>query len=164
MFRVLEVTHGEFFECIRGGQCVEGEHFWKPFLPEQGPAKCMSADAPCDDETAQKPMAIATYDGAEAYCGSKGGRVPTLSEWFWAAMGGDENRMYPWGDEPLSDKHANVCEIQCAEYFCGAGDKYGVNEPCMRDFQPIFEGDDGYPYTAPGGAIQPVPAGGGNST
>jgi len=34
---------------------------------------------------------------AEAFCIWDGGRLPTDLEWEYAAAGGDENRIYPWG-------------------------------------------------------------------
>lgn len=38
-----------------------------------------------------------TLEEAEEYCASKGGRLPTESEWFVVA-GGEKDRRYPWGE------------------------------------------------------------------
>ena len=45
-----------------------------------------------------KPMKGIGYALAFAFCAWDGGRLPTLAEWNFAAMGGDENRTFPWGN------------------------------------------------------------------
>jgi formylglycine-generating enzyme required for sulfatase activity len=59
---------------------VLGNHTWR--------------DAP---ELETKPISCITYQLAFAFCHWDGGRLPTESEWEYAAAGGPQDRAYPWG-------------------------------------------------------------------
>lgn len=56
-------------------------------------------DQPGDNEST--PAGCLTWHHAQAFCIWDGGRLPTEAEWEYAATGGDENRIWPWGNGPI---------------------------------------------------------------
>lgn len=50
-----------------------------------------------DDDDEQMAINCVSWYEAFAFCAWDGGWLPTETEWEYAAAGGDENRLFPWG-------------------------------------------------------------------
>jgi formylglycine-generating enzyme required for sulfatase activity len=53
------------------------------------------------------PINCVSWYEAFAFCAWDGGRIPTEAEWEYATAGGDENRLFPWGDDTSAPLPAN---------------------------------------------------------
>ena len=93
------------FEAVKKGKPASPNTWWKPVADAswrhpQGPESSAS-DKP------NHPAVHLSWFDAMAYCRWKGKRLPTESEWEYAARGRLTNQIYPWGNDPISPQRAN---------------------------------------------------------
>jgi formylglycine-generating enzyme required for sulfatase activity len=84
------------------------------------------------DGWGNKPVTWISLEDARAYAKWAGKRLPHEWEWQYAAQGGDENRVYPWGndwnaaDVPTPDKGRSLTQPDDVEAHPAGASTFGV--------------------------------------
>lgn len=67
------------------------------------------------DERMRHPVVHVSWNDAMAYAAWSGGALPTEAQWEYAARGGLEQKLYPWGDE-LNPDGRFLCNVWQGEF------------------------------------------------
>jgi formylglycine-generating enzyme required for sulfatase activity len=139
-----EVTAGDYKACSDVGKCkrAANEVEWPNITPAE--RKVYAPLCTANDPTRKDhPINCVTWEMASLYCKAQSKRLPTEAEWEYATRGPD-GRVYPWGDEPPTEKHLNACGSECVAW--GRANK--------TPLEPLYNADDGFPTTAPVGRFE----------
>lgn len=106
-----EVTVGRYDLCLQAGACTE---------PATGPGCNFRQSGRADH-----PINCVDFAQAQAFCAWLGRRLPTESEWEYAARGGAQERVYPWSAAGTPDApDAQLCWRRPLESGTCAGCTY----------------------------------------
>ena len=103
-----EVTVWQYKACVDAGECTEPDDYTVDSHCSWGQAGRESHPANCVD-----------YFQATAFCEWVGGRLPSESEWEYAARSGGQDVIYPWGNDRPTCIYAVMDDTRAGGRGCG---------------------------------------------
>jgi len=94
-------------------------------------------------DRADHPVNCVDWNQAQVYCSWAKKELPTAEQWEYAAVGND-NRRYPWGDEPPDATRLNAAGTEYKRLY---------ESFSKREVTPMYNADDGFPTTSAVGAV-----------
>jgi len=143
----MEMTVAQYKECSDRGACRRAgkENVWPGITDAQRKIYDPLCNATDPVTKARHPINCVDWDQAREACEARGARLPTEAEWELAARGPD-GRIYPWGDNPPGPDLLNACGKECVAWQKKHPDP--ESPPAL-----MYDGDDGFPNTAPVGSF-----------
>lgn len=140
-FRIdrTEVTVRAYRRCQQAGKCSEPDAYrsvkgdYHIFCNWKNP-----------NDRDNHPINCVDYRQAQSFCAWAGKRLPSEEEWEYAARGGGEARIYPWGNEEPTERHLNACGTECMAHLVANRFPGG---------RPLYPTSDGWSETAPVGSF-----------
>ena len=105
---MTEVTVQAYTECVRAGQCTA----------------TANADPKCNYGRAGRgnhPINCVTWKQASDCCAWQKKKLPTEEQWEYAARGGPEGRLYPWGNAAPDGAELCSSESKSVDGTCEVG-------------------------------------------
>ena len=87
------------------------------------------------------PIVGVSWDDAQEFCGflsrqeGRKYRLPTEAEWEFAARGGLDSKMFPWGDEPATPEKCNYVNPRPVPVGCYPPNGYGLFDMVGNNFE-----------------------------
>jgi formylglycine-generating enzyme required for sulfatase activity len=110
-----EVTNAAYAECVAARACTPNDSHI---------ASRTHAGVDADFNRPNQPVIGVTWADAHAYCAFRGKRLPREAE-FERAVRGDDNRRFPWGNEPPTPERTVFGRWLSAEPGHGTTDDVG---------------------------------------